>query len=62
MEIVQYTCHVTPILLKQVIASAIGGRRGSGLVDVMYLDETVRVFRDSRGGVAVQIRADKLQS
>ena len=35
--------------------------RGSGTVDVVYLDDSLRVFR-SKGSVAVQIRADLLQS
>ncbi len=34
--------------------------RGSGYVSVAYLDDCLRVLRDSRGGVAVQLREDVL--
>lgn len=35
--------------------------RGSGYVSVAYLDDCVRVLQDRRGGVAVQMREDRLR-
>ena len=35
--------------------------RGSGFVRVAYLDDCIRVLQDRRGGVAVQMREDRLR-
>ena len=35
--------------------------RGSGKVSIAYLDNSLRIFRDSRGSIAVQVREDELE-
>ena len=52
--------HSTLALSPWCSADRLPNCRGSGTVDVVYLDESLRVFR-SKGSVAVQMRADLLQ-
>ena len=47
------------LVLPVAIDARMTVRRGSGEVDVVYLDDSLRVFR-SKGSVVVQVRADLL--